>query len=227
MWNEAALVVGSYLLGSLPFMHLMARRKGVNLKDFEDSHIALWREVGRLQGFMGVMLDFTKGFTIVLVARAVGFAPGWVALAGVAAVAGQMWPVFLKFDGEKGNSIGLAMSGALATGAMLIGLIPITAGFLVRTVPRFRRREQTMDEKLKFGGPPSNSLPVGMAIGFAVMPLAAWGLGHCWEIIVALAGLFFLIVLRRATAGITEDLREPSGRGKMLVNRILYDRSAL
>lgn len=225
MWSEAVLVVGSYLLGSVPFMHMMARRKGVDLGEFEDSHIAMWREVGRLQGFMGVMLDFTKGFSVVLVARAVGFAPGWVALAGVAAVGGQMWPVFMKFDGEKGNSIGLAMSGALATGAMLIGLVPITTGFLVRTVPRFRRKEQTMDEKLKFGGPPSNSLPLGMAIGFAVMPLAAWGLGHRWEIIMALAGLFALIILRRATAGIREDWREPSDRGRMLLNRVLYDRA--
>lgn len=227
MWDEGVLIAGSYLLGSFPFMYLMARLKGVDLREYEDSHIALWREVGRLQGFMGVMLDFAKGFTVVLVARAVGFAPGWFAFAGVAAVAGQMWPIFLKFDGEKGNSIGLAMSGALATSALLIGLIPITIGFLVRTIPRFRRPEQTIDEKLKFGGPPSNSLPLGMAIGFAVMPLAAWGLDYCWEIIVALAGLFCLIMLRRATAGITEDLREPSGRKRMVLNRLLYDRSRL
>jgi glycerol-3-phosphate acyltransferase PlsY len=227
MWDEGALITGSYLLGSLPFMFLMARMKGIDLRKYEDSHIALWREVGRLQGFMGVMLDFTKGFTVVLAARAVGFAPGWFAFAGVAAVAGQMWPVFLKFDGEKGNSIGLAMSGALATGAMLLSLIPITTGFLVRTIPRFRRPEQTVDEKLKFGGPPSNSLPLGMAIGFAAMPLAAWRLGHHWEIVVALAGLFCLIMVRRATAGITKDLREPSGRKRMLLNRLLYDRSIL
>jgi len=225
MWNEAVLVVGSYLVGSVPFMYIMGRLKGVDLREYEDSHIAMWREVGRLQGFLGVILDFAKGFGVVLIARAAGFAPGWVALAGVAAVAGQMWPVFMRFDGEKGNSIGLAMSGALATRAMLFGLIPITTGFLVRTIPRFRRREQTMGEKLKFGGPPSNSLPLGMAIGFAVMPLAAWGLGHRWEIIVALAGTFGLIMVRRVTAGIREDWRDPSDRGKMLINRFLYDRA--
>jgi glycerol-3-phosphate acyltransferase PlsY len=228
MWDEAVLVLGSYLLGSVPFMYVMGRIKGMDLTERDDSHIALWREVGRVEGFVGVLLDFTKGFTVVLVARiGVGFDPGWVAFAGVAAVCGQMWPVFLKFDGEKGNSIGLAMAGALATGAMLIGVIPMAAGLLVRTIPRFRRKGQTMDEKLRFGGPPSNSLPVGMAIGFATMPVAAWGLGHDWGIVVGLTGLFCVIMARRVTAGVTEDLREPSGRGKMLVNRLLYDRSRL
>jgi len=227
MWDELALILGSYLLGSLPFMYIMGRIKGVDLREYEDSHIALWRNVGRLQGFLGVMLDFAKGYTVVLVARAVGFEPGWVGFAGVAAVAGQMWPVFMKFDGEKGNSVGLAMSGALATKAMLIGLVPIIIGFAVRTVPRFRKTEQSMDDRLQFGGPPSNSLPLGMAVGFAVMPLAAWVLGHRWEVVLALAGLFVLIMLRRATAGISEDLRQPSGKKRMLLNRLLYDRSEL
>lgn len=227
MWNEFVLILGAYLLGSVPFMYIMGRLKGVDLRQYDDSHIALWKEVGRLQGFLGVMLDFTKGFSVVLIARAAGFEIGWVAFAGVAAVAGQMWPVFMKFDGEKGNSIGLAMSGALATKALLIGLIPITTGFLVRTIPRMRRANQSMDERLKFGGPPSNSLPLGMAIGFAVMPLAAWWLGHVWTIPAALMCLFVLIMLRRLTAGVTEDLKRPSGKKRMLLYRLLYDRSDL
>jgi hypothetical protein len=138
-----------------------------------------------------------------------------------------MWPIFMKFDGEKGNSIGLAMSGALATKALLLSLIPITTGFLVRTIPRIRRANQSMDERLKFGGPPSNSLPLGMAIGFGVMPLAAWGLGHVWSIVAALTCLFVLIMVRRLTAGVSEDLKRPSGKKRMLLYRLLYDRSDL
>lgn len=227
MWDELVLILGSYLLGSLPFMYIMGRLKGVDLREHDDMHIALWRNVGRMQGLLGVFLDFAKGAIVVVAARSAGFEPGWVAFAGVAAVAGQMWPVFMKFDGEKGNSIGLAMSATLATKASLIAMVVMATGLLIRTIPRLRQPNQSASERLKFGGPPSNSLPVGMAVGFAVLPLAAWVMGQPWEVIVAFVGLFVLIMVRRATAGISEDLRQPSGKRSMLLNRLLYDRREL
>lgn len=227
MWDELVLILGSYLLGSLPFMYIMGRLKGVDLREHEDMHIALWRNVGRMQGLLGVFLDFAKGAIVVVAARSAGFEPGWVAFAGVAAVAGQMWPVFMKFDGEKGNSIGLAMSATLATKAALFAMVVMATGLLIRTIPRLRQPNQSASERLKFGGPPSNSLPVGMAVGFAVLPLAAWVMGQPWEVIVAFVGLFVLIMVRRATAGISEDLRQPSGKRRMLLNRLLYDRREL
>jgi glycerol-3-phosphate acyltransferase PlsY len=227
MWNEFVLILGCYLLGSFPFMFILGRLHGVDLREHDDSHIALWREVGRVQGFCGVAFDLLKGVIAVAAARGAGFDIGWVAFAGVAAVAGQMWTVFLKFDGEKGNSTGLAMSGVLATTAMLFSLIPIIAGILIRTIPRFRQPDQSVSERFRFGGPPSNSLPVGMAIGFAVMPIAAWGLGYEWQIWVAFAGLFGLIMLRRATAGVREDLGEGASVWRVLLNRLLFDRSDL
>lgn len=227
MWNEFLLIAGCYLLGSVPFMYMMGRLHGVDLREHDDSHITLWREVGRLEGFLGVILDLAKGAAAVAAARAVGFDIGWVAFAGVAAVAGQMWPVFLSFDGEKGNSIGLAMSGVLATTAMLFALIPMITGLLIRTIPRFRQPDQSLGDRLRFGGPPSNSLPLGMALGFAVLPIAAWGLGYEWQIVVAFAGLFGLIMLRRATADIGRDWAETSDHKTLLLNRVLYDRSDL
>jgi len=227
MWHEAVLIVGAYLLGSFPFMYLLARLHGVDLRQYEDSHIALWRHVGRVRGAAGVIFDFMKGVIVVLVAREVGFAPEWVAIAGVAAVVGQMWPVFERFDGEKGNSTGLAMSLALATTATLVSLVPMAIGFFVRTIPRFRKRDQTMSERFMFLGPPSLSLPLGMAIGFAVLPLAAWLVppGQPLGVVLALVGLFVLIMVRRVTAGLSKELRQPAGRGTMLLNRLLFDRS--
>lgn len=228
MWHEIAFIFGAYLLGSFPLMYLMGRLHGVDLREYEDMHIATWRNVGRVQGFIGVVFDFAKGVIAVLIAREVlHFSDGWVAFAGVAAVVGQMWPVFLKFDGEKGNSTGLAMSGALATYAMLIVLIPVTIGLAVRTIPRFRRKDQTVNEKLKFGGPPSLSLPLGMAIAFAILPLAAWLVGQPLEVVYAFVALFVLILLRRVTAGLSEEMRRPSWNNTMLLNRLLFDRSEI
>jgi len=227
MWDKVALIIGCYILGSFPLLYLLGRIHGVDLRQYDDMHIALWRNVGRVEGFIGVVFDMGKGVIAVLVVRAFGFEPGWVAIAGVVAVAGQMWPVFLKFDGEKGNSTGLAMSGALATYAMLLALVPAAIGFAVRTIPRFRRSDQTLKEKLKFGGPPSLSLPLGMAVSFAVMPLAAWWVGQPREVVFAFVALFVLIMLRRVTAGLSEDMRKPSWKNRMLLNRFLFDRSEI
>jgi len=228
MWDKVALIIGSYILGSFPLLYLLGRLHGVDLRKYDDMHIALWRHVGRVEGFVGVTFDFAKAVIVVLLARNVGgFDPGWVACAGVAAVAGQMWPVFLKFDGERGNSIGLAMSGALATYAMLLSLVPVIIGAAVRTIPRLRQRNQTLSEKLRFGGPPSLSLPLGMAGAFAVMPLAAWGVGQPREVVFAFVGLFVMIMLRRLTAKLREDLRKPTWKNRMLLNRLLFDRSEI
>ena len=110
---------------------------------------------------------------------------------------------------------------------MLYTLIPITTGFLIRTIPRFRQPDQSLADRFRFGGPPSNSLPVGMAVGFAVLPIAAWGLGYEWQIVVAFAGVFGLIMLRRATADLRQDWGKTSDHKTLLLKRVLYDRSDL
>ncbi len=227
MWDEAGLMVGSYLLGAFPFMYLIGRLHGIDLREYDDMHLALWRNVNRLEGLAGILFDFAKGVIAVLVARAFDFEPGWVAFAGVAAVAGQMWPVFLKFQGEKGNTIGLAMSGAVATRAMGIILIPILIGASIRTIPRLMRPNQTVNERLKLGGPPSLSLPLAMAVAFAVLPLAAWLVGQPLSVIISFVVLFVLIMVRRATAGIRQDIHLPSRKLRRMGNRLLYDRSEI
>jgi len=230
MWDEwgkyLVLIIGAYLLGAIPHLYIMGKLKGVDLRQYDDMHIALWRNVGRTWGFFGVIIDFSKGIIAVLAARSLGFEPSWVAFAGVMAVVGQMWPVFMKFDGEKGNSTGLAMSATLATKSLLIASIPLIIGFAIRTLPRFMSTSQTMEEKLKFGGPPSLSLPLGMIITFAVLPLIAWLVGdQPWQVNLALFVMFILILVRRVTAGLMEEMRQASFRKVMLLNRLLFDRS--
>ncbi|MFC2059080.1 glycerol-3-phosphate acyltransferase [Chloroflexota bacterium] len=227
MWPEVVLVLGSYLLGAFPLLYLLGRLRGVDLRQEEDMHISLWRKVGRVEGALGIGGDFAKGVIVVAVARAVGFDILWIAVAGVAVVVGQMWTVFNRFDGEKGNSIGLAMAGTLATIPLFIALVPIAAGAFIRTIPRLVKPTESVRQKLVFGGPPSLSLPLGVAIGFAVLPLIAWGLGYATEIIFAFVALFVLIMVRRVTAGVREELRQASNKKAVLLNRFLFDRGQI
>jgi len=46
-------------------------------------------------------------------------------------------------------------------------------------------------------------------------------------VIFAFVALFVLIMLRRLTGGLSEDLRKPSWKSGMLMNRLLFDRSEI
>ena len=176
-------------------------------------------------GTIGILGEFVKGVIPVVIGRSLGFDLSIVVLAGLAAVTGQMWPVFSRFDGEKGNSIGLAMAGALAPKLLFIALVPMVIGVAIKTVPRLLDTSQSLNERLKFGGSPSRSLPLGMAIGFLLFPVASWVLGEASVVTSGYIALFLLIMVRRLTAGLRGDLAVNTGIKRILINRLLYDRS--
>jgi len=227
---EITLILAAYFFGALPFMIALGRAKGFDLSQ-EDLHIALWRKVGRLEGLAGILVDLSKGIIPVLIGYGFDMRLWVVTTAGLAAVAGQMWPVFRRFDGEKGNSVGIAMVITLAIAyrayPLLLAFIPILLGILIRTLPRFFAPGQTLNDRLKFGGPVSNSLPLGMATGFAVMPIASLLSQQPPAMTLALIILFLIIILRRLTAGLTQDLKTATSLKSILINRLLYDRSYL
>jgi hypothetical protein len=77
-------------------------------------------------------------------------------------------------------------------------------------------------------GPPSLSLPLGMAIGLAILPMAAWWHGESRNIVLVYITLFVLIMIRRATAGLGSELKGGvSPLNRRLINRLLYDSSTL
>lgn len=227
IWASILLIVGAYVLGALPIIRIIAWARRIDTTGVEDLHLFMWHEVGRVEGFLGVFGDFAKGIAAVLIARALGFHIEAVAFAGVATVTGQMWPVFSRFDGEKGNSTGLGMVATLDSIPVLIALIPIAIGAAVRTIPRLMDSSHSINRRLKLGGPPSRSLPLGMIIGFAVLPLASWLMARDMSVTLAFLAVFVLIAIRRVTAGLRQDLRTASDKRSVLLNRLLYDRGFL
>ena len=225
-WIYALWIVGAYLYGALPVVYLIGRIRGVDLSKEEDMHISLWRKVGRVEGLIGVSWDVAKGgIAVVMVDRVFGLELGLVAGVGLAVIVGEMWPVFLKFRGEKANTTGLGMAAALAYQALPFLVTPIAIGALVRTLPRFVDSRRTLDERLEFGGPPSLSLPLGMLFGFALFPAGCRVMGLPWETIAAGVALFVLIVIKRLVTGLREDLKMGGNKWSILLNRLLFDRS--
>lgn len=226
-----ALILGAYLLGSFPYMMLLCRAKGFDFSREVDLHLSMLRKVGFLEALSGIVVDVLKGIVPILIGFYLHFAPSIIVAAGIAAIVGQMWPVFNKFDGEKGNTTGFGIVIALsavynAAAVILTGVVIVLVGFSIRTIPRFKKSGRTMKERLKFGGPPSNSLPVAMLIAFAVMPLVSWLIGVPFHVLMLLVAVFLLIVLRRLTAGLCADIKNHrTGIARILLMRFLLDRS--
>ena len=225
MWTGIAAVVGSYLFGSIPHLHLLAVIRRIDLSG--DFHQDLWHRGGKALGIAGVTGEFIKGVVPVLVTRALGLDITIIALAGLAVVCGQMWPVFTRFDGEKGNSIAIAMILALVPFPALVAIVPVIIAAVVRTVPRIFPASGSGDRPPVIGGPFSRSLPLGMLACFLVLPFSAWGFGKPPAVVWCCAALFLFIMLRRLTAGLAADLKSRDNFWPVLVRRLLYDRATI
>jgi glycerol-3-phosphate acyltransferase PlsY len=224
MWANLLLVLGAYLFGSIPHLLLLARLRRVELDG--DFHENLWYRAGKLVGVAGVIGEFIKGILPVLAGQLLGFDILAVAIAGLAAVCGQMWPVFARFDGEKGNSIALAMVITLAPVTGLIILIFPVISLIIRTVPRLTAKLRKSGEATIVGGTYSRSLPLGMFLCFLVLPFLGWYLGEPVGVVWVFALLYLAIMIRRLTAGLKEDLKVSRNIGEILLKRLLFDRAA-
>lgn len=115
------LVLG-YVLGSFPTSYLVGRTRGVDLREHGSGNLGatnVYRVLGAGAALPVVLVDVAKGWV------PTRLFPGWdgaadtrLAIAyGLVAIAGHVWPVFLRFRGGKG----------VATGAgVLLALAPLT-----------------------------------------------------------------------------------------------------
>ena len=134
-------LVGSYLVGAVPFGYLVARWHGVDILRQGSGNIGatnVGRLLGRRFGALVFLLDFAKGALPVLAASwwAPGPGPGWPpdtlpVAAGVAAFLGHLFPVYLRFRGGKGVATGAGVVSVLLPypmlGALLAWLVVLAA----------------------------------------------------------------------------------------------------
>jgi glycerol-3-phosphate acyltransferase PlsY len=120
---RVALVIGAYLLGSLPSALLLVRfatGKDVRLEGSGNVGATnALRTAGWRVGVWVTIIDVAKGAIPMALMLWVHAGPSWQAAAMVAAVLGHCYPVWLRFAGGKGVATGL--------GAFLV-LSPVTAG---------------------------------------------------------------------------------------------------
>jgi len=143
-----ALIVGSYLLGSIPFSYLVVRLlKGEDIRELGSRNVGatnVARTFGKAPGIVALILDLAKGYAAIALARWIVAQPQWpflatpgggplqsrefwIALAGLIAVAAHMFPIWLGFHGGKGvataTGVFLALDPLVIAAALLVFLI--------------------------------------------------------------------------------------------------------
>jgi glycerol-3-phosphate acyltransferase PlsY len=121
-------VACGYLIGSIPFAWLLARRlRGVDIRLTGSGNVGAanaYRATGPAAAALIVALDLAKGASAVLIANRAGLGAAVQAASGVAAVVGHVFPVWLGFRGGKGVATACGVFAVLAPFATaLAGLV--------------------------------------------------------------------------------------------------------
>jgi len=185
-----AIIIG-YLLGSIPSAYIATRLvKGKDIRQLGGGNVGglnVFREVGPWAALAAGITDVAKGAAAVAIAYwLLALPPLFVLLAGLAAVIGHNWMVFLKFTGGKGMG---ATFGALGVLLPVYGYwqgLPILIGIIL--IPLIITR----------------NVALSMGIGLLSLPFIIWlgmdsGIGIIMAVTVGLViGLKFLPTARAA-----------------------------
>lgn len=160
---DIAALIAAYLLGSIPFGFLIVKlASGSDIRETGSGGTGatnVTRKAGKGAGVVTLLLDALKGVAAVLAARWLTDEAGtsWVvAGAGVLAVVGHCFPVWLKFKAGKGVATGLGVFLAIVPWAVM-------AAFIVFAVVVWRTR----------------FVSLGSILAAAFVPLWVWAM-HTW-----------------------------------------------
>lgn len=176
LWIVVLLV--AYLLGSIPFGYLLVRFfRQEDIRTTGSGNIGatnVVRSGAKGLGVVTLLLDLLKALIAVEIAKHVAPADVNLAItAGVVAVLGHIFPVWLGFRGGKGvaSALGvfLALSPMTAAGALVVFLI---IAFTTRYVS------------------------LASILGAASVPFFAWHFSQSWNLVVGLAVISLLVIIK-------------------------------
>jgi glycerol-3-phosphate acyltransferase PlsY len=113
-----------YAVGSLPAGYLIASRlRGVDLRRVGSGNVGaanVYRSAGLWTALLVIAVDVAKGAGSVLLAARVAAGPAAPVAAGVAAIVGHVYPVWLRFRGGKGVATACGAFSILAPQATAV-----------------------------------------------------------------------------------------------------------
>ena len=137
MIEFAAVVIGSYLIGSIPCGLILGKLRGVDVREYGSGKTGttnVLRTIGKKAAAVALVCDLLKGVIAIILARYVLGSPVGEMAAGFAAVAGHDWSIFIKFKGGRGVTTSL---GGLLVMVPLAGVGSIAVFVLVIALSRY------------------------------------------------------------------------------------------
>lgn len=199
-----AVVLAGYLLGSIPSAYLVARLvKGIDIRDYGSHTVSTSNvlvHVGRAAAVAVAGMDLAKGALPPALALAAGLGLRTAVLAGLAAVVGHNWSIYLRFQGGRGLGASIAMLFVVAwREALVLGVVFVVGSLL-------------------------GVGPVVALLAILGLPILTWALGEPPEIVAATVAIAIFVILKRLLAN--DFLRDvpPDRRQEVLRYRLLLDR---
>ena len=192
--NFAILIIGAYLLGSIPFGVLIARAHGKDLRAIGSGNIGatnLARAVGRKWAYVCFLLDAAKGLVPMLAAGVIRSAePAVVELAltlmvGCAAILGHVFPVYTGFKGGKGVATSFGVALGLWPYFTLCSLISFGVWVVVILVSRYVSLASIIA---------AGMFPIVLVLAVSLAP--SWGFGNLWPLVAAAVAIPVMVVMR-------------------------------
>ncbi len=169
--------LGGYLAGSVPFALLVSRVMALpDPRTYGSGNIGatnVLRSGNRWAALATLAGDAAKGWVAVMVARALGLPEAMVALVGIAAFLGHVFPVWLRFRGGKGVA---TAAGVLIAFDWRLGLAVIAIWIVVVAASRYSS--------------------LAALVAAACAPLAAWALLGVGPVFFAVLAMGVVLALR-------------------------------
>ncbi|MDY6892151.1 MAG: glycerol-3-phosphate 1-O-acyltransferase PlsY [Chloroflexota bacterium] len=131
------VVIGSYLIGSIPSGVLLGKIRGVDVRAYGSGKTGstnVLRTLGTKAAAIALIADVLKGVIAVLIAKYTLGSPVGEMAAGFAAIAGHDWSIFIRFQGGRGVATSV---GALFVMAPLVAAASLAIFALIVAVTRY------------------------------------------------------------------------------------------
>ena len=205
--TPAMIVIGAYLVGSIPTAFLVAKYKaGIDIRQYGSGNVGaanVSSQVGARYGIaLGTFDCVAKGILPVVVAGLLGQSVAVQVAAGLAAVVGHNWSPYIGFTGGRGIAtvIGIVVGLGMWWEVLILAVALGAMGWLI-----------------------FKDTALWSFISMIALPILAFLFDRPLEVVVMSAIIGVLLLLKRATSNWNFPKSEVSAY-RVLLYRILWDR---